>query len=431
MASLGVCFLLNFSLAFAMVAPAVIEAAAPEGNNVGGSPHSENVAPQETAPPPQQPMNVATAIAPFLQSNEMALPCTASALEQENVLTYNDNGNVFASSASAWAASVRERSRSPRQVLAPVPTPQQDTNQWRKLLEALQQNLHQMFQPPPETDSQEARSNFLQSNSAAEMRFLRIVRDMLQRGASPEEVIAALPADAPVCQAAAFRSLVMSAQAAAAPENDVSASPTQFWTMEKLSPGEMLPSAPELPRLDENSARNISPTIMAMPTANPASAMQAVADQLQVPVEQLIIPTPPDGMCLYHCFSAWDLGDIWLQSRTEHGHCTDPIQSKIHAQLAKRLRERLVSFLSAIGRPDQANRLQQSGSRGYPGGDELPYIAELLHCTIVEHDLQHPAMPALTHCGGGEEASVVHIGHTQTPQGGPHWVLLRSEWPEA
>ena len=85
-----------------------------------------------------------------------------------------------------------------------------------------------------------------------------------------------------------------------------------------------------------------------------------------------------------------------------------------------------------MGRTEQAARLRLPGAAGYPGSDELPYIAELLQCTIVEHDLLHSAQPSFSHHGGAEDVvPVMHIGHTLTDRGAHHWVLLRTQWPDA
>jgi hypothetical protein len=157
-------------------------------------------------------------------------------------------------------------------------------------------------------------------------------------------------------------------------------------------------------------------------------ARQGVATRLQVPLEHLVIPTPPDGYCLYHCFTAWDLGSMWLQNRTAEGFCCDYKQDAIHQALARGLRRRLVRFLKQVGREEQAARLELAGPQGYPGGDELPYLAELLHYTIVEHDLMHPAQPSFVHVSHGM-APVVEIGYRTTAEGAPHWVLLRTQWP--
>ena len=86
-----------------------------------------------------------------------------------------------------------------------------------------------------------------------------------------------------------------------------------------------------------------------------------------------------------------------------------------------------MKFLRAVKRLDQASRLELAGPAGYPGGDELPYLAELRHCNIVEHDLEHSTQPAIPHAGGGgREAPTMHIGYTATGYGTGHWVLLRT-----
>ena len=202
------------------------------------------------------------------------------------------------------------------------------------------------------------------------------------------------------------------------------ASPTQVGT----GPA----SAPALDTFEQISPATPTEPMPGVPVPDPEQATRRVAALLGVPPERLVISTPPDGLCLYHCIIAWELGPAtWLQFRAESGFCDDEAFEEIQDKLANTLRHRLAMFLAQQGRERAAARLRLAGQAGYPGGDELPYLAELMHCTIVEHDLQHVEQPDITHSGGGgDPAPVIHIGHTITALGAPHWVLLRTRWPD-
>jgi len=168
--------------------------------------------------------------------------------------------------------------------------------------------------------------------------------------------------------------------------------------------------------------------------ADPEVALLQVATRLGVPPEHLVIGTPPDGDCCFHCFTAWQLGAVWRRHRDAYGWCTKVEEAKIHTTLAKALRRRLIGLLLELGRPAEAERLELPGAAGYPGADELPYLAQLMECVVVEHDLQHSLQPAFEHvapvAGTPISAGRIHIGYTVTQDGSPHWVLLRSHWPE-
>lgn len=268
---------------------------------------------------------------------------------------------------------------------------------------------------------------------------------MLRNGASYTHLVSILPSSASDGQRETFDGFVLyvyielfgrppdhaelrdaSMQPLVLNGNKENVDPTQFWTTERLQAQAAREEESAARPAQTHSGHSLSPTV---PITDPARATQAVAERMQVPAEHMIIPTPPDGLCLYHCFTAWELGETWMLHRNPNGFCSDGAIAKQHTRLATRLRRRLIAYLEASHRPQQAERLALPGAAGFPGGDELPYLAELLRINIVEHDLQHPAQPSFTHCGG--TLGAMHIGHTITERGQPHWVLLCSSWSHA
>lgn len=283
-----------------------------------------------------------------------------------------------------------------------------------------------MYQLTAQKDLHNYTADFKQKLIAQELGCETAVVDMMKQllaaGLHHERLVALPPADYTDSQKLIWRQLVMYSYVEvfrAAPHADVS--PTQCWSM--LDQG----SAP-MPVLRVEPADELTPTEPSGALIDEAEALLRVSALLNVPVAHLVIPTPPDGLCLYHCFTAAELGSSWLRHRDASGFCQDRQLEKIHRRLAKALQRRLVYFLLAVFREHQAARLRLPGAAGYPGADELPYLAELLSYDIVEHDLVHPNQPTFRHQGGGRGAAV-HIGFMLTSTGAPHWVLLRDHWP--
>jgi hypothetical protein len=74
------------------------------------------------------------------------------------------------------------------------------------------------------------------------------------------------------------------------------------------------------------SGRDPVSDVAMLPDPDPELARQLVAEQLGVRIAKLIIQVPPDGRCLYHCFTAWQFGPAWLRHRDAAGFSseTDP-----------------------------------------------------------------------------------------------------------
>ena len=172
------------------------------------------------------------------------------------------------------------------------------------------------------------------------------------------------------------------------------------------------------------SSRSLGRSMACYPSVDCVTARQEIAAQLMVSVDQLIIQTPADEFDLYHCFSAKELGNLWLVCRRIDGTCSDIVLKQTHTCMAKSLAFRLEAYLRSIGRHDQANDIAWPGNKTWPGSAELPHLAKMMCINIVEHDLVHPAQPSLMHCAGASDT--MHIGYIISERDRPHWVLLRT-----
>ena len=278
------------------------------------------------------------------------------------------------------------------------------------------------------------------ANVKLENVFIDALRTMFLNGAAYRHLMASLPQSASELQRLTFVSFLKYAHIEAFGrrlEDDDQRETSAAAKPAKISPEDANPSRASYrtwePRDDSTgdmeaaigweTPGSLSTTV---PFVDPVRAMRYIAEQLHVPVEHLVVPTPPDGLCLYHCFTAWELKDVWMQFRRSNGFCSEPCMESLHIRLASKLRGRLIRFLRKVQRHGQADRIELNGAVGFPGSDELPFLAELLQLNIVEHDLQHPAQPSFTHSGGNR--GTMHIGYTLTQHGAPHWVLLNSWW---
>ena len=329
-------------------------------------------------------------------------------------------------------------------------------NKFLEQVPLLLENFHQYYLRTsmvglncPDTNAERSLVAQQQKSDAAAMDTLK---KMLRDGVPYERILWLLPKNAEESYLATYQSFVSyaflevfhspppeAASQVVEPrqvdwiDKDEEISPTQFWSSQHLAEinRRVLPDKKDDDQSDI-ACSGLSSTLLCdtwCGHADPLIAMAKVAREIGVPLEHLIVPTPPDGMCLYHCFGVYSIGvSTWQVARDDNGWCTDAIIDKIHTRLARKLRTRLVKFFIELGRPSDAKRLCLPGAPGYPGGDELPYLVDLMHCKVVEHSLQYSTQPSMEHIGGAE--GVMHIGHTRTRQGGAHWVFLRDQWPD-
>lgn len=69
--------------------------------------------------------------------------------------------------------------------------------------------------------------------------------------------------------------------------------------------------------------------------------------------------------------------------RDANGFITDRDAERVLAEEANFVKGQLQSLLIADGLDEQAERLNLPGAAGYPGDDELPYVAKLVQGSIL------------------------------------------------
>ena len=110
----------------------------------------------------------------------------------------------------------------------------------------------------------------------------------------------------------------------------------------------------------------------------------AAAAQLESSEGNPFVQAPADGMCLYHCGAAcsdWRRG-VWTHDR-DTGLAHAPPLRTMDLEQAGRMRDAVIAAAVAAGEHATAARLRQKGKRGYPGQDEMPYLASAMKGQIV------------------------------------------------
>ena len=159
-----------------------------------------------------------------------------------------------------------------------------------------------------------------------------------------------------------------------------------------------------------------------------AAARRRIAAHLRKELDNLIIPVPPDGLCLYHVLVAARSIAAWLLGRDVNGwSAAGTTQKDIKA--AKQIRTKIIRLAECIGDNATAKRLRKKGSAGYPGMDEMRYFAHLVNGRIELYSLMEPEaqLPMVSY---GEGDLKLQIGHedlyNEEGQKSEHFVLLQS-----
>ena len=148
----------------------------------------------------------------------------------------------------------------------------------------------------------------------------------------------------------------------------------------------------------------------------------------RAPRQPPFVPVPPDGLCMaYVAMAARDVG-AWMAGRDANGWLRDAARERAEALEARRLIELVAECYESEGDAENADRLRMAGSAGYPGTDEIPYLALLLGGRIEQVDFEHPDVPVITFgtCG----PVLFRIAHQiiEDPGGSKasHWVLAKT-----
>ena len=158
---------------------------------------------------------------------------------------------------------------------------------------------------------------------------------------------------------------------------------------------------------------------------------QRVAMHLKVCLYDLIIPVPPDGLCLSYCFTASKNRNSFTSGRQLNGFRTthQAMEAELEKKHASAFFKRVLVLMRADGKHLMATRLELNGSEGYPGLDELQWFANAGKCIAHLYSLESEfADMPMAICGNS--GPVISIGHTSTLDGGghesSHFVLLNS-----
>ena len=175
----------------------------------------------------------------------------------------------------------------------------------------------------------------------------------------------------------------------------------------------------------------ISTDYLRMPFAVRSAAIQRVAIHLKVYVHDLIVPVPPDGLCLSYCFTASKNRERFMYGRQLNGfrNAQHSIEAELEKKHASAFLKRVLIVLRADNQHVMATRLELNGSDGYPGQDELPWFAKAGKCIVHLYSLESD-FADLPMVISGDSGHVISIGHMNIMDGcgheSSHFVLLNT-----
>ena len=118
------------------------------------------------------------------------------------------------------------------------------------------------------------------------------------------------------------------------------------------------------------------------PTVNLLPASPLAAPHMG-PTDVSFVNVPPDGNCFFHCWSAAQNAQAWLQDHRPNGFGINPwVDSKDKGD-AERLRNELADFAMAAGKAEAAARLRADGIAGYIEEEDIAIAAEHWKCQIL------------------------------------------------
>ena len=88
--------------------------------------------------------------------------------------------------------------------------------------------------------------------------------------------------------------------------------------------------------------------------------------------DSLVVPVPPDGSCLAYCLIAAGQRSEWMQDRQPNGFNDGPREA-LDAAEARLMRDTVIALAEQQGDFDEASRLRQAGSAGYPTDHTFQY----------------------------------------------------------
>ena len=110
-----------------------------------------------------------------------------------------------------------------------------------------------------------------------------------------------------------------------------------------------------------------------------------VAVTFKIPVEQLVLVTPPDGYCLMYSLMTAKDPCRWLADRTPIGFQSNSILENYQHTVAKNMKQDLINRYIALD--------DMSSSRGYPDNEHMNVLAQMHGITIEFHTLSYEGLP--------------------------------------
>ena len=170
----------------------------------------------------------------------------------------------------------------------------------------------------------------------------------------------------------------------------------------------------------------MSPSITGPRPAPPAAASAPEGPPHLGPSHPCVVQVPADGFCLYHCAVAAADAAGWARTHAQtSGLAVGRAAQAEDRRRAEDFRAAVIARVRAAGRHEDADILGLPGAAGYPGEDELPFVAAELGGQVV---LQHDELQSV-HGHGSLKA---HVRWVLLP-GGPGQVgsghfMLHQSW---
>ena len=128
---------------------------------------------------------------------------------------------------------------------------------------------------------------------------------------------------------------------------------------------------------------------------------------MDVRVENIFLPTPPDGNCLLCSILACKTPDSWRHRRSALGFLSNRLQEQVEKEEARNMKSALIiAQYEQLGNIAEANLLRLSGSEGYPDIESVSTLAEMFGLRNQLHSLTFDDAPTQT----VGEGTVLHIG---------------------
>ena len=167
----------------------------------------------------------------------------------------------------------------------------------------------------------------------------------------------------------------------------------------------------------------LSPSGLGARPAPPVEAAPPVSAPHLAPVDPCVVQVPADGLCLYHCAVAAADASSWVRSHSPATGLASSVAAQVEdTRRAELFRQAVIARVRVAGRAEDADRLGQAGPSGYPGEEEMAFVADELSGQVV---LQCGEIQTV-HGTGPLSA---HFRWVLLPSGAGHFLLHQSWLP--